>query len=85
MAVLTKMVGFIQTSNPENAKRFYGKVLGFRLTGDDNFALVFDATGTTIPADDIGRLERIAMRPAGRVSDRALPGSITAFNAGAAE
>ena len=44
-----------------------------------------DATGTTIPADDIGRLERIAMRPAGRVSDRALPGSITAFNAGAAE
>jgi catechol 2,3-dioxygenase-like lactoylglutathione lyase family enzyme len=48
MAVLTKMIGFIVTSNPEKAKAFYGGVLGFRELSDDNFAIVFDANGTMI-------------------------------------
>ena len=48
MPVLTKMIGFVLTSNPERAKAFYGGVLGFRLMSDDNFALVFDANGTMI-------------------------------------
>ncbi|MGZ8810776.1 MAG: VOC family protein [Thermoanaerobaculia bacterium] len=48
MAVLTRMIGFVVTSNPEKAKTFYGDVLGFRLISDDNFALVFDANGTMI-------------------------------------
>jgi catechol 2,3-dioxygenase-like lactoylglutathione lyase family enzyme len=48
MAVLTRMIGFVVTSNPEKAKTFYGHVLGFRLISDDNFALVFDANGTMI-------------------------------------
>jgi catechol 2,3-dioxygenase-like lactoylglutathione lyase family enzyme len=48
MAVLTRMIGFVITSNPEKAKTFYGDVLGFRLISDDNFALVFDANGTMI-------------------------------------
>ena len=48
MAVLTRMIGFVVTSQPEKAKAFYGDVLGFRLMSDDNFALVFDANGTMI-------------------------------------
>jgi catechol 2,3-dioxygenase-like lactoylglutathione lyase family enzyme len=48
MAVLTRMIGFVITSNPEKAKTFYGQILGFRLISDDNFALVFDANGTMI-------------------------------------
>lgn len=48
MAVLTRMIGFVVTSNPEKAKAFYGGVLGFRLMSDDDFALVFDANGTMI-------------------------------------
>ena len=48
MAVLTRMIGFVVTSQAEKAKTFYGDVLGFRLISDDNFALVFDANGTMI-------------------------------------
>jgi catechol 2,3-dioxygenase-like lactoylglutathione lyase family enzyme len=48
MAVLSKMIGFVITTNPEKAKAFYGGVLGFRLMSEDNFALVFDANGTML-------------------------------------
>ena len=48
MAVLSKMIGFVMTSDPVQARRFYGEVLGFRLVSEDNFALVFDANGTTL-------------------------------------
>jgi catechol 2,3-dioxygenase-like lactoylglutathione lyase family enzyme len=48
MAVLTRMIGFVNTSQPEKAKAFYGGVLGFRPATDDDFALVFDANGTMI-------------------------------------
>ena len=48
MAVLTKMIGFVVTTNPERAKAFYGGVLGFRQVSDDTFAIVFDANGTMI-------------------------------------
>ncbi|MCU1348929.1 MAG: Glyoxalase/bleomycin resistance protein/dioxygenase [Acidobacteria bacterium] len=48
MAVLTKMVGFVTTTDPAAARRFYGDVLGFRLLSDDEFALAYDANGTTL-------------------------------------
>jgi catechol 2,3-dioxygenase-like lactoylglutathione lyase family enzyme len=48
MSVLTRMVGFVNTTDPEKAKAFYGDTLGFRLTGDDDFAVVFDANGTML-------------------------------------
>ena len=48
MAALTKMIGFVVTTNPEKAKAFYGGVLGFREISDDDFAIVFDANGTVI-------------------------------------
>jgi catechol 2,3-dioxygenase-like lactoylglutathione lyase family enzyme len=48
MAVLTKMVGFVTTTDAAAARRFYGETLGFRFVDDDGFALVFDAHGTMI-------------------------------------
>ena len=48
MPVLDKMIGFVSTTDPAKAKAFYGDVLGFRLIGDDDFALVFDANGTML-------------------------------------
>jgi catechol 2,3-dioxygenase-like lactoylglutathione lyase family enzyme len=48
MPVLTKMIGFVVTTDPEKAKTFYGDTLGFRLLSDDQFALVYDANGTML-------------------------------------
>ncbi len=48
MALLTRIVGMVTTSNPERAKEFYAAVLGFRELSDDEFAIVFDANGTTL-------------------------------------
>lgn len=45
---LSRMVGFAITTNPEQAKSFYGEKLGFRFVKDDGFALVFDANGTLL-------------------------------------
>lgn len=48
MSVLTRMIGFVTTANPEAARAFYGGILGFRLLGEDDYAVVFDANGTMI-------------------------------------
>lgn len=48
MSTLTRMVGFVTTTDPSRAKAFYGKSLGFALRGEDDFALVFDANGTML-------------------------------------
>src|SRR5262245_50188906 len=48
MPVLTQMIGFIATSDPEKARAFYETVLGFRLIKDQDVALVFDANGTRL-------------------------------------
>jgi catechol 2,3-dioxygenase-like lactoylglutathione lyase family enzyme len=48
MKTLGKLVGFVNTTKPEEARKFYGDQLGFSLLGDDGFALVFDANGTMI-------------------------------------
>ena len=45
---LEKMIGFLMTARPDDAKRFYGDTLGFRFVKDDGFALVFDANGTKL-------------------------------------
>jgi catechol 2,3-dioxygenase-like lactoylglutathione lyase family enzyme len=42
MADLKKMVGFLVTTNPNAARRFYTELLGFRLISDDGHALAFD-------------------------------------------
>ena len=48
MSVLTRMVGFVQTTQPGRAREFYGDTLGFAFLGDDGFALAFDANGTSL-------------------------------------
>ena len=45
---LSKIVGFTITTQPEKAKAFYTKTLGFPFVKDDGFALVFDAHGTML-------------------------------------
>ena len=44
----SKIVAFVATSKPDSAKSFYEQTLGFRLTGDDPFAVVFDANGVML-------------------------------------
>ena len=46
--MLTRMIGFLSTSDADKARAFYGDILGFKLLVDDNFALVFDANGTML-------------------------------------
>ena len=48
MADLKKMVGFLVTTNPDAARRFYTEVLGFRLLSDDAHALAFDTPGAIL-------------------------------------
>jgi catechol 2,3-dioxygenase-like lactoylglutathione lyase family enzyme len=48
MALLSRMICFLTTTNPEKARAFYSGILGFRFVVDDGFALVFDANGTMI-------------------------------------
>jgi catechol 2,3-dioxygenase-like lactoylglutathione lyase family enzyme len=48
MSVLSKMIGFVMTSDPAKAREFYGDVLGFRLLSEDDYGLEFDANGTLL-------------------------------------
>jgi len=48
MLKLDKMVGFVVTTRPEEAKAFFSEKLEFRFVSDDEFALVFDANGTML-------------------------------------
>ncbi len=43
-----KLVAFVATRDPVRAKAFYGDTLGLRLLREDQFAVVFDAHGTTL-------------------------------------
>ena len=43
------MIGFVATSDPDRAKKFYRDTLGLRLVSEEMpFALVFDAHGTML-------------------------------------
>jgi catechol 2,3-dioxygenase-like lactoylglutathione lyase family enzyme len=43
-----KAMTFIVTRDRQVAKKFYGETLGFRQTGEDDFAIVFDLNGTML-------------------------------------
>ena len=43
-----KLVACVATRDPVRAKAFYGDTLGLRLLREDQFAVVFDAHGTTL-------------------------------------
>lgn len=40
--------GFVATAQPERARAFYSDVLGLRLVVEHDFALVYEAGGTTV-------------------------------------
>jgi len=62
MPILTKMIGFVVTTDPEKAKAFYGDRLGFRLISSDQYALAFDANGNpTQIAQTLDSIEAYAM------------------------
>jgi catechol 2,3-dioxygenase-like lactoylglutathione lyase family enzyme len=44
----TRIIAFVPTRDSERAKAFYVDVLGLRFVKDDGFALVLDASGTTV-------------------------------------
>ena len=43
-----KLVAFVGTRDPVRAKHFYQNTLGLRLVSEDEFALVFDVSGTML-------------------------------------
>jgi len=43
-----ELVAFVATQDPGRAKEFYRDTLGLPLVSEDEFALVFDATGTML-------------------------------------
>jgi catechol 2,3-dioxygenase-like lactoylglutathione lyase family enzyme len=55
-----KLVAFLATAQPENARRFYEDTLGLRFVSDDGFALVFDSGGTLLR---IQKLDHVDPRP----------------------
>jgi catechol 2,3-dioxygenase-like lactoylglutathione lyase family enzyme len=43
-----KLVAFVATREPSRAREFYRDILGLPLVSEDEFALVFDVTGTML-------------------------------------
>jgi catechol 2,3-dioxygenase-like lactoylglutathione lyase family enzyme len=50
------LIAFVATKRPDDAKAFYGTVLGLRLVEDSPFALVFDAAGTMLRVQKVREL-----------------------------
>src|ERR1700760_2514030 len=48
MLANSAVIGFTPPRDAARARAFFEKTLGLRFVSDDNFALVFDANGTTI-------------------------------------
>jgi catechol 2,3-dioxygenase-like lactoylglutathione lyase family enzyme len=49
-----RLAAFIATSRPDEAKTFYSDVLGLTLISDEQYALVFDANGTSLRVQKAG-------------------------------
>lgn len=55
----SKLVGFLATVKPAEAKRFYESVLGLKLVEDGPFAIVFDSNGTALRIQKVGAVSKI--------------------------
>ena len=53
-------MAFVGTAAPDKARAFYRDTLGLRLTGEDGFALVFDAHGTMLR---VAIVQKVAAAP----------------------
>jgi catechol 2,3-dioxygenase-like lactoylglutathione lyase family enzyme len=64
------LIAFIATAQPEQARVFYGEVLGLRLMEDNQFSLVFDANGTMLRIQKVEKLIKTGYTALGwRVED----------------
>ncbi len=52
-----RLMAFVATTKPDQAKTFYGDALGLRLVADEPFALVFDANGTMLRVSKVESFE----------------------------
>jgi catechol 2,3-dioxygenase-like lactoylglutathione lyase family enzyme len=55
-----KLDAFVATTDVAAARSFYAETLGLRLVDDNEFALVFDANGTTVR---VTRVEQAVVAP----------------------
>ena len=51
-----ELIAFVATADVPRARAFYEDVLGLELVGDDGFALVFDAHGTTLRVTQVAEV-----------------------------
>src|SRR4249919_2859349 len=51
-----ELVAFVATSDVPRARTFYEETLGLELVGDDGFALVFNAQGTTLRVTQVAEV-----------------------------
>jgi catechol 2,3-dioxygenase-like lactoylglutathione lyase family enzyme len=50
----SNLAAFIATSKPDEARAFYEDVLGLTLLSDEQYAIVFEANGTTLRVQKAG-------------------------------
>jgi catechol 2,3-dioxygenase-like lactoylglutathione lyase family enzyme len=51
-----KLVAFLGTTRPAEAKQFFAETLGLRLVSEDAFALVFDGLGVSLRVTPVAEL-----------------------------
>ena len=56
----SRIMAFVATARPEEARSFYEGVLGLRFVEDSPYALVFDANGITLR---VQKVEAVAVAP----------------------
>jgi len=53
----SNLIGFVATSNVEEARRFYQTTLGLTFVSEDQFALVFDANGAMLRIQKVDHVD----------------------------
>jgi len=54
--ISSKIISFVATQNPANARKFYERALGLAFISEDPFAVVFDAKGTMLRVQKVQEL-----------------------------
>src|SRR5437016_5726531 len=52
-----KVMSFVATVKPAEARKFYEEALGLKFVSDDSFAVVFDVNGTMLRVQKVKELE----------------------------
>ena len=65
----SRLIGFVATAKPDDARRFYAEALGLPLIEDGPYALVFSASGTTIRVQKVSGVSPAAYTALGWAVD----------------